>query len=244
MVSPELKGIFDIPQSPPKANEAPEGTNENPVFIPQVTTVQFDDFLGWILKPGWRPYAANEHRQEEKWNVQEAIAHTKEILEGMPIRATRRLQLARMFSLHDWVLAAVQSLMEVDLMNLERSHIKELNLTTFSILANVREARWNYRRSVAHVAPTLHDDPDHNCTNHARCKAVWKEAWWRHVAKKLLHSVNSIGVATVPDFVRSLTIDGMSWSCKYDAMDGWVSREEEMITAATQAIIEYNESLP
>jgi hypothetical protein len=51
MVSPELKGIFDIPPSPPKPGEAAEGTIDNPVFIPQLTTVAFDDFLGWILKP-------------------------------------------------------------------------------------------------------------------------------------------------------------------------------------------------
>ncbi|KAJ7183709.1 hypothetical protein C8R46DRAFT_884880, partial [Mycena filopes] len=253
MVSPELKGIFDIPQSPPEPGKALEGTIENPVFIDGVTTEQFDDFLGWILKPAWRPPVQNDDRVEEvainllllgqKWNVQEAMAHAKKSLEGLELPATRCIQLARMFSLHDWVLPAVKLLMTRSFVSLTLEQYHELGLIVVSIIAKAKEMRLKYRQTIAHVAPKLRADPDHSCTTHARCHVVWKEAWWRHVGRKVLHPNNDTPIASLPDFARGLTIEGMSWSCQWDAMNDWVSQEPGMIEAAAGKIIEYHKSL-
>ncbi|KAJ6447886.1 hypothetical protein C8R45DRAFT_1115642 [Mycena sanguinolenta] len=253
MVSPELKGIFDIPQSRPKPGEAAEGTVENPVVIEGVTRVQFDDFLGWILKPSWRPHAENEERREEvainllllgqKWNVQEAITHAKETLEKLFLPAARRIQLARMFSLHDWVDAAMSQLLAVPFENLSAAEFDQLGLRVVIILAKAKEARARYRQGIAQVVPKLRADPDHDCVNHARCHSAWKDAWWRHVPKQLLHPTKDMPVADLPHFVRGLTIEGMTWSCQSDAMENWVSHEPAMVKAAVDAVVEYHKSL-
>ncbi|KAJ6456211.1 hypothetical protein C8R47DRAFT_1068975 [Mycena vitilis] len=253
MVSPELKGIFDIPQSPPKPGEAPEGTRENPVFIDGVTKVQFDDFLGWILKPGWRPEVVNNNRQEEvavnllllgqKWNVREAIAYAKEALEKLKLLAPRQIQLARMFSLDDWVPAAVATLLDTPFETLTADQFHQLSPRVVVILAKAKEVKVKYRHTVAHLIPKLRKDPDHDCLTHARCHGVWKEAWWRHVPRQLTHPTNEMPIADLPDFVRGLTIEGMSWSCQYDAMSNWVSQEPGILEAAVEGVLDYHRSL-
>lgn len=206
-----------------------------------------------ILPSAWRPHTANDHRQEELgvnllqvgqlWNVPEAISHAQTILEELHLPATRRIQLARMFSLHHWVRLAVVDLMKLQFNALTPDQFLELGLPVLSILVKTKENRLNYRQTVAHVAPKLREDPDHDCLNHARCHAVWKEAWWRHVAKKILHPNNDMPIINLDDFARGLTIEGMTWSCQYDVMANWTSREEGMITQAVDKIIDYHKSL-
>ncbi|KAJ7645863.1 hypothetical protein B0H17DRAFT_1338951 [Mycena rosella] len=266
-LSPVVRGIFEIPDS---MTGAKQGSEENPIILEFFSAVVFDDFLSWIYRAEWQPIEniqdveirermlVNLLQVARLWDIAEAVAHTKHHLDLMYLRPSRRLELARMYTLYDWIDDAVWKLVTGKLEWLTNEDLARLGVKVYSIIASAKEGLWYETRLSCRVPPEVSlanpawVSDEHN---HRVCAEVFNEIWWTRIAKKMMDPVKPLHFCEVAAEVKSTvfqvqragTWKKMEDACK-DDMVAMIEREnffseKALIYAASRAVEKYFSSL-
>ncbi|KAJ7710721.1 hypothetical protein B0H17DRAFT_1190415 [Mycena rosella] len=269
-MSPPLTAIFGIPPATPivgrdgKAVNV-EGTEDNPIVLSGVTSAQLDDFLAFFFKSelpdAEKCLDPTPDRSEEigvnlltvgcLWDIKEAKSHAKQLLEGLKLPPLRILQLAREFAVYEWVEAAVKELIPMCSTakgTFNSDDVLKLGPTTLSILFQAKCAIEYERQCIAYVAPKLppHDTLNYgDCSNHQSCEHAWKDAWWLHVAKRILHPGNPMPLKDIGAHLHGLNIRGMTQKCHDEAVNQWtanVFEEESLVASAVAGVLRFHKA--
>lgn len=184
------------------------------------------------------------------WQIDEGTAFAIHHLEKEPMAAARRLQLARLFSIFDWVRPALKELILWDIfLSLSDEQLEQVSLKVYSVITKARAAVEHERRLVAAVPPPMRFEVVWECRVHdTLCSNVWKGFWMKKVAKRLLHPSQPLAFDEIGEFVSKNDNDltKMTPRCK-DAMVEQMGEEaaltEIIIDGAVEAVITFFRSL-
>ncbi|KAF8216783.1 hypothetical protein K438DRAFT_2007556 [Mycena galopus ATCC 62051] len=266
-LSPVVASILDIPDNTigPK-----QGSEENPILLEFFTVEVFEDFLKWIYRTDWQPLddldlavkermLVNLLRVGSLWEITEAVQYAKHNLQLMHLPASRKLELARMYSLYDtdWIDKPVRKLLTGRLEWISELDVQRLGMKVYSVIAHAKETMWYELQLTACIPPKLDENPawvsdEHD---HRMCTEVFNEVWWGRIAKKIIDPVNPWALREVADKVRSTPFQvqrvggwkTMADACKEDVAarigtEGFFS-ENAIIDAAARAVERHFRSL-
>ncbi|KAJ7495757.1 hypothetical protein B0H11DRAFT_2389353 [Mycena galericulata] len=264
-LSPVVQGIFEIPSL---GSGPPQGSDENPILLEFFTPVVFEDFLAWIYRAEWQPLDNTDLVVKQRmlvnllhvaklWEISEAVEYAKRHLNLMYLPPSRRLELARMYSLHDWIHDAVASLVTGKLDWITEVDQNRFGAKVYTIIANAKEVLWYETRLACRVPPQLDPNPAWVSDNHDHrvCTEVFNEVWWTKIARKVLDLEKPLRFSEIAAEVKKTVfqvqrVGGwkiMADACKEDMVvkigaDGFFS-EKAVIEAAARAVERYFESL-
>ncbi|KAF4596843.1 hypothetical protein EYR40_007468 [Pleurotus pulmonarius] len=245
--SETFKDIFSIPPSGPLN----EGSEENPVILQGISVDEFEAFLTWLYHIAWRSFPHTEETLvsilsvSHMWQVQAGFDYAMDRIVELNLPAARMLHLGARFRIRDWVLNAVPILLATSARQLTDHDIELMGARVISIIIKAKEVVDEQRKTLAAFPPPLSDAPSWGCETHASCHRVWRDTWWKVIAKAILH----------PKFPRPLTdciglivetpYIGMSAQCKQEAIlsiteQGNFSVEEEIRRRALDSILSYH----
>ncbi|KAJ7016806.1 hypothetical protein C8F04DRAFT_1280573 [Mycena alexandri] len=167
-LSPNMASILAIPSGKPIGDPTQEGTELYPLHLMGFTKQEMDDFLFWIYRVGWTPISddaqkervmANLLKVADVWEIAVGRQYAIDNLESMYLPPSRRLELARMFSIFHWVEPAVTEIFSGKLSALSVEDIGRVDIKVYSILVKGMERLEIEMRRTANVAPA--DDPRH-----------------------------------------------------------------------------------
>jgi len=176
-----------------------------------------------------------------------AINHLEQL--GLP--PAHKLELARMYSIPQWIAPMMRSLILLPLSQISDSDIHQLGLQVYAIIAKAHEVMEQERRTLAAVPPGLSLPPSPSCTaaQHVQCKDAWARFWWQKVARQLLHPVTPLSLSAVVEYVASQphTV-GLNEQCKEEIIgqvveSGGLNVKEEIIDGAVGAVQQYYNTL-
>ncbi|KAJ7749554.1 hypothetical protein DFH07DRAFT_961690 [Mycena maculata] len=260
-LSEGMKSILTIPDGKEPGDPTREGTEHYPLFIPQTSVAKFDDFLRWIYRAEWEPLGADDHEREhicthllelsDLWEIEAAKRYAILALQYMPlIPSLRRLQLARMFTINDWVEPAVKKIFDDGLTTLTDNDLTAMGLKVYSIFVKAQAQMEIETRRTAFVGPVMDKDSAWQCPNHASCIAVWPKLWFDKIGKKLLHTTNPIKLSEIQaeaEKDETFVHPGLSNPCRLDMVlrvcHGTTFAHERIIPACAASIINYYNSL-
>ena len=181
------------------------------------------------------------------WLIEESIAWVISRLEELDLSPSRRLQLARMYGIPQWIAPATRQLIHTPLGNITASDAECLGLQVYTIIAKARERLEIEHRSIGVVAPGLSLMPSVECSlaKHSICKDVWAQLWWNKVAYRVLHPTNPLDLSALFDYVTGLPDpQGLHPQCKAMFLEqivetGTLGVKDLVIEAAVVAIQAY-----
>ncbi|KAJ6489499.1 hypothetical protein C8R47DRAFT_1273759 [Mycena vitilis] len=194
ILSPNVASILNIPDNMagPK-----QGSEANPILLEGFTCEVFEDFLAWIYRAEWTPFGSTDLVVKERrlvnllrvgrlWEIHEAVQYAKFHLDAMYLPSSRRLQLARMFSLYDieWIDQPVRALVTGKLDWITPEDIDCLGTKTYSIILEPHPA-W---------VSDAHD--------HRACTEVFNEVWWTKIARKMIDPAKPLHFSKIAAKVR------------------------------------------
>ena len=89
------------------------------------------------------------------WQIDEGVAYAIHHLEKEFLPPARRIELGRMFSIHDWIKPAMTELITGDLASLSDEDMHRLGLKVYSIVVKAREAMERERRLTSAYPPPM-----------------------------------------------------------------------------------------
>ena len=150
------------------------------------------------------------------WQIDEGVAYAVHHLENVFMPPSRRIQLARMFSVYDWVRPAIEVMLRSELSSISEDEANNLGVKVYSIIAKAREMLEREWKLTAAYPPPITFDPSWECETHqTMCILIWRDFWWKKVAKQLLHPVKPLAFRDVFEFVeKELKGPGLRASCR------------------------------
>jgi hypothetical protein len=124
------------------------------------------------------------------WVMDTAADSAIEAVRSLYLPPTRRLELARLYHVDEFVKPAFNLLFGAPLRDLSAIHIQQLGFRLYELLALGNESLHNYHLSIAFQAPDLDFEDDiswKGCASHKQCKNSWLAFWWHHAARWILH---------------------------------------------------------
>jgi hypothetical protein len=207
---------------------------------------------GWKPPPQPERLLTNILKLSNKWEITEGQEYAILFLREQVMDAAHRLELSRMFGIDEWVKPAFNELVQKNLTSLSINDVNRIGFTTYTILAKAREAIDQQRKLIAAVPPAMVFLESYKCLDHDKCKASWKETWWRKLGKQLVHPSKPLALSEVMDFLEQTKFPDMMDCCKKDMLTelqkpgGAVTKfnmDEDVIGAAVTAILAYHHSL-
>lgn len=186
------------------------------------------------------------------WEIHVGRKFAITYLEKLNLHPARRLELSRMFQIHDWVEAAVKSLLETPFRKLDTECVNQIGFNTYVMLCKTKEALEYERKLTAHHSPPMAFVEPYGCRSHKKCEKSWREIWWKRVGKKLLHPDNPLRYSKGMEFMGSMDWGAeISSCCKEEMIEsirtGWVfssqSPSDGIIQKAVDAVVTFNKSL-
>ncbi|KAG6913414.1 hypothetical protein DXG01_007016 [Tephrocybe rancida] len=217
-----LNDIFALPQS-----FANEGTESNPIFLPGLTSAEFEDYIGWqqnLKRPSpigteRELYLCNVLKVCHLWNVEHGQEYAISELNMMRLPAPRMLQLGGRFSVRQWIVGAMETLLTTPFLILTDVNFEEIGLKVLSILAKSREAMEKERRIIALTPPHSSDMPaGYGCYNHSSCKKIWVDIWFKRISMDILHPHTPLPFAQVLQRATTLVGDSHIHQCCQDQL--------------------------
>ena len=179
--------------------------------------------------------------------VSSGVAYATHYLDHMHMQPARRIELARMFSIHDWIRPAMSALLNTELVNLGDADQQRLGQKVYSILAKARERLERERKLVAAMPPPMSIAESWECHSHDQCRTVWKDVWWRVIAREILHPTKPLAFSEAPDFIARTDFRGMTPSCKQDMVvevrEHGFRGEVGILNGCVDAVLAYHQSL-
>lgn len=193
-----------------------EGTDMNPIQVPDCTTDTFAHFLMWFnhtyvpsltshkfkelmrhIRPVSSPWETlsipalqgnlDILHISHMWLIKEGVDYAVGQLESVNLPAARRLELARRYGITSWLDLAIRDLLLMPLTTIVRTHIPSIGFETFCALACAKESIEENRRKVSVCLPYPKSfDEGPYCADPARCKEIWFTVWIREICR-LIH---------------------------------------------------------
>ncbi|TDL14640.1 hypothetical protein BD410DRAFT_809567 [Rickenella mellea] len=230
---------------------------QKPIFLPQVTSKEFDNLLTYIYNrwtpPPYKPQdLVDVLRLSALWEIENgthwAIYHIETLPKGA-ISAAHRLCLSRQYQIHQWIGPAFRELVKIPLTYLSAEDEAMIGWRTYQVLAKLREALEVERKRAAFAPPPI-QTPSFMCNDHTKCVQAWKEEWWKKVGKKMLH----------PDWTKAMSFrDASAEMLKLELTDmlpdcrkkvkasiegsGGFQIEDDMINLVIEKLVEENKQL-
>ncbi|KAJ7923988.1 hypothetical protein B0H13DRAFT_2315995 [Mycena leptocephala] len=180
-LSPIIAQILAIPNGKEAGDPTQEGAERFPLHFAGLTVHEFEDFLFWMYKSEWKPITDVEIKERvfidllklsSMWEMevgkQYAVAH----LQNMDLAPSRRLQLARQFSIPEWVSGAVEKIFQGKLSDLNDLDIACIDVKSYSIIAKGMAQMDIEMRRTANVEPPMTTDANWECKKHSTCIAT------------------------------------------------------------------------
>ncbi|KAF8145502.1 hypothetical protein K438DRAFT_1991792 [Mycena galopus ATCC 62051] len=253
-----MNSILTIPDGKAPDDPTREGTLMYPLFLPGTKAEEFNDFLFWIYRTEWESLDSQNERERicthllklsHLWDIAVGKSYAISVLETMNLSPIRRLELAGMFTITDWVQPAVASIINNKLRNLTDDDVRAIGWKVYSILAKAKEKLEEETRRTAFVPPRMAVDPSWECTTHASCLAIWPKLWVDRIGRSLLHADAPMKLHEIRGKVlkdETFKHAQLSKSCRCDIVlicTGITFAEESIIIACTEAIVNYHKSL-
>ncbi|KAJ7645240.1 hypothetical protein DFH06DRAFT_1333528 [Mycena polygramma] len=214
ILSPNVASILNIPDNMagPK-----QGSEANPILLEGFTREVFEDFLAWIYRAEWTPFGSTDLEVKERrlvnllrvgrlWEINEAVQYAKHHLDAMYLPSSRRLQLARMFSLYDieWIDQPVRALVTGKLDWITPEDIDRLGTKAYSIIARAKETLWQEIHISCCVPPQLEPHPAwvSDAHDHRVCTEVFNEVWWTKIARRMIDPAKPLHFSKIAAKVR------------------------------------------
>ncbi|KAJ6477788.1 hypothetical protein C8R45DRAFT_1102070 [Mycena sanguinolenta] len=249
-LSPNMSQILNIPAS------GEEGTERFPLHLVGIVLQEFEDFLLWVYRTEWSPMIDLAERERVFTNLLKVSSlfdidvgknYAKTHLESLYLLPSRRIELARQYSIHEWVKGAVEEIFRKKLVDLSDLDIARIGAKVYSILAKGMERMDIEMRRTANVEPPMTTDPDWTCTKHTVCIATWKRLWWDKIGRKLLHPDNPIKTAQILDEVKKLAHKDLNDQCRMDMVRAIehtiVFVDERVVAGVAASIVAYHQTL-
>jgi hypothetical protein len=102
------------------------------------------------------------------------------------------------------------------------------------------------RKLTSAYPPPMTFNRSWECEKHDKCRTVWREIWWKKVAKQLLHPTKPLLFHETIGYISGIEYPGLTPSCKTTMLEKVMTRgfkDERIIDGATEAVIMYHKSL-
>lgn len=174
------------------------------------------------------------------WDIAPGIAYACNELMKDEYRqpASRRLALARQYSLFEWIPWATRSLLLTPLAHYSDNDKDNLGFRLYDVLATAKEAIEAERKRLVRLPPYPPSfDNAPFCNQHEICEKVWITRWFLKVVPRINSAINPIYLNTIPDVLEELKHQGMKDGCKKFVID-WLKgsdhlQKEESIICTT-----------
>lgn len=155
------------------------------------------------------------------WICDDGISFAVRGLERLILSSSRQLQLGLAYTITHWIRPAIQTTMTRQLSSFTLTEIEEIGIVAYSSITRGKELIERERKLLAAYPPIRTDavhDPGNVVEKRAGCyirdcNEVWKELWWWHVARRLLHPVDPIPICGIPAFISTLSYPGLRPYC-------------------------------
>jgi hypothetical protein len=138
-------------------------------------------------------------------------------LENLTLQPTRRLELARLYSIPQWIAPAIRKIIPLLLANITDTEAAQMGFKVYTIIAQVKEVIEQERQALAAYPPSLLVAPSFSCSvrSHSRCKEAWSGFWWKKVARAILHPMNPLPLTQVLQLIVEAPLpEGMNITCR------------------------------
>nr|GAT42661.1 predicted protein [Mycena chlorophos] len=230
-LSTALRGLLTIP---PSTTGILEGTEKWPLYMPDTTEAMLTDVLSFLYHSAFNTPStdpANEQKYlnilafADRWEITPARKYAIYALEHLepPLRAARRLELARIHTILLWVRPAVEDLMQLPLSFLDPPELMSFGGVILRRLLRAYEFRTLELERTAQLVPQLSkwDEQEYGCPKerHQRCIDAWDRVWWEQVGRPLLHPHRLLRPSGIVAHVEGLVRDPeISPICYADAL--------------------------
>ena len=119
-----------------------------------------------------------------------------------------------------------------------------MGFRVYVILAKAKEAMERERKLTSAYPPPMTESWE--CEKHDKCRTVWKEIWWKKVARQLLHPTKPLLFHETVGYISGIEHSGMTPSCKTMMLEKVTTsgfKDEMIVDGATEAVIMYHKSL-
>ncbi|KAG1750998.1 hypothetical protein EDD22DRAFT_957812 [Suillus occidentalis] len=250
--SPALEAILAIP-----SGYDTDGTEQHPIVLHQISEVDFTYFLNWVYHISSVPPPPEEQllvailKVSHLWMISNSIKFAIGGLENLTLQPTRRLELARLYSIPQWIAPAIREIIPLSLANTTDTEAAQMGFKVYTIIAQAKEVIERERRALAAYPPSLLIAPSFSCSvrSHSRCKEAWSGFWWKKVARAILHPMNPLPLTQVLQVIVEAPLpDGMNITCRQAMVDAMVDLnglevEERIIEGVIRAVTSYFSSL-
>lgn len=156
-------------------------------------------------------------RLSARWDIPSGVSYAITALHGLLLPAPRRLEIARMYSIPDWVRPAVRRLLACPLGDLTDAEMNQIGIKVYSLLVQGRERMEAEMRWVAQVPPEMVKDHSWRCTDNKVCASAFKDFWWNKIGRKLLHPSVPSDYTQIPDLIQKTSNwNGLHPECKLE----------------------------
>lgn len=178
------------------------------------------------------------------WQVQAGFDYAMDRITELNLPAARMLHLGARFRIRDWVVNAVPVLLATSAWQLTDHDLELMGARAISIVIKAKEVADEQRKTLAAFPPPLADTPFWGCQTHASCQRVWRDTWWKVIAKAILHPRAPRPLAECIGLIIDTPYSGMSPQCKQGAIlslteQGNFSVEQEIEKRALDSILSY-----
>ncbi|KAJ8580264.1 hypothetical protein M405DRAFT_71097 [Rhizopogon salebrosus TDB-379] len=250
--SPALEQILALP-----SGYDTDGTEHHPIILPQITEQDFTYFLNWVYHVSSHPPPPEEQflvailRVSHLWMINNSIEFAVDGLGHLGLVPARRLELARLYAIPQWIAPAIREMISLPLTGITDMEATQMGFKVYTIIARAKEVMERERRTLAAYPPSLHILPSSTCSIrlHNRCKEAWSAFWWKRVARAILHPTSPLSLTLALQLVIEAPLpDGMNVACKQAMIDAMIDTdglgvEERIIEGAVRAVTSFLGSL-
>ncbi|KAG1722058.1 hypothetical protein EDB19DRAFT_1916925 [Suillus lakei] len=250
--SPALEAILAMP-----SGYDTDGTEQLPIVLHQISEEDFTYFLNWVYHISSVPPPPEEQllvailKVSHLWMISNSIKFAIDGLENLTLQPTRRLELARLYSIPQWIAPAIHEIIPMSLVNTTNTEAAQMGFKVYTIIAWAKEVIERERRALAAYPPSLLVSPSFSCSarSHSRCKEAWSGFWWKKVARAILHPTNPLPLTqTLQLIIEAPLPDGMNVACRQAMIDAMIELdglevEERIIEGVIRAVTLYFSSL-
>lgn len=158
-----------------------------------------------------------------------------------------KIELARKYSIPEWVAPAFKSLVERGPSSISLEDAEHLGLRVHFILAQAQAQINEERTRLSLVAsPVIHG---YGCNSQVRCELAWKEFWMVKVSRWLINPDDTPRIADICSHIETLLpISSMESRCQQQTLAKLrgmlvLKREETITKTALDKVLEYHQSL-
>ncbi|KAG1751725.1 hypothetical protein EDB19DRAFT_1824639 [Suillus lakei] len=249
--SPALEAILAMP-----SGYDTDGTEQLPIVLHQISE-DFTYFLNWVYHISSVPPPPDEQllvtilKVSHLWMISNSIKFTIDRLENLTLQPNHRLELARLYSIPQWITPAIHQMILMSLVNTTDTEAAQMGFKVYTIIARAKEVIEREHQALAAYPPSLLVSPSFSCAAHLhrQCKEAWSGFWWKKVAHAILHTTNPLPLTqTLQLIIEASLPDGMNVACRQAMIDVMIELdglevEERIIEGVIRAVTLYFSSL-